>query len=156
MVERLVLDTTYLLPLFGVDVGLKGFAECFPRVLDGFEVWFNPMSLVEAKWIVLRLLRRDPSRRGVLLLRFRRGLEALKLDERFRQTVLTSAAVEEVADRLLEVGVGDYFDRLIYATAVCYDAVLLTEDEELRRTAELDGAPRLKGVVCWEELLKEL
>jgi len=156
MVERLVLDTIYLLPLFGVDVGLKGFAEHFSRVLDGFEVWFNPVSLVEAKWVVLRLLRRDPSRREVLLLRFRRGLEALMLDERFRQTVLTNAAVEEVADRLLGLGVEDYFDRMIYATAVYYDAVLLTEDEELHRAAELEGAPRLKGVVCWEELLREL
>ena len=31
--EELVLDTTYLLPVFGISVGLEGFSELFPRLL---------------------------------------------------------------------------------------------------------------------------
>ena len=134
--EELVLDTTYLLPIFGIDVRLKGFGELFPRLLASYAVLYNPVSLVEAKWIVLKLVKKEPQKRDILLGRFRRGLEALLRDDRLGQTELTSPEIEEVADLLLtRTGIADYFDRLIYATAASRGSVLLTEDEELARVA---------------------
>jgi len=56
--EELVLDTTYLLPIFGIDMRLKGFGELFPRLLASYAVLYNPVSLVEAKWIVLKLVKK--------------------------------------------------------------------------------------------------
>jgi len=47
----------------------------------------------------------------------------------------------------LEVKVRDYFDRLIYATAIHYNATLLTEDEKLLNLYK--GAYRPKRIIKW-------
>ncbi len=72
----LVLDTTYLLPIFGVGIRLKRFQTVFPKLLEEYRVLYNPVSIVEAKWIVLSLARREPNKRLKLLKRFRKGLNA--------------------------------------------------------------------------------
>ena len=153
--EELVLDTTYLLPIFGIDVRLKGFGELFPRLLASYAVLYNPVSLVEAKWIVLKLSGGDPSRKELLLKAYRLGLRALLSDRRLKQTGLTNPDVEEIADELLlKAGVKDYFDRVIFATAAQQGAILLTEDEELMKIG-LTGIPRPKEVISWEKLIAE-
>ena len=155
--EELVLDTTYLLPIFGISIKLEGFEEFFPELLAEYAVLYNPVSLVEAKWIVLKLAKREPQKRGTLLERFRRGLEALLHDERLGQTELTNPDIEEVADLLLtRAGVADYFDRLIYATAASRRSVLLTEDEELARVARRGDLPAPKKVIRWDGVVREM
>jgi len=155
--EELVLDTTYLLPIFGIGVGLEGFDELFPELLSEYAVLYNPVSLVEAKWIVLKLAKREPQKRDKLLERFRIGLEALLSDERLSQTELTNPNVEEVADLLLtRAGVADYFDRLIYATAASRESVLLTEDEELAKAAQRGDLLAPKRVIKWDDVVREI
>ena len=150
--DRLILDTTYLLPVFGVDVGLEDFREVFPKLLSRYSVAYNPISIVEAKWIILRLSRRTPSQRELLLKAYRRGLRALLSDERLEQTPLTNHGIEEIADQLLtRAGIKDYFDRMIYAAAAHLHALLLTEDEDLRACAEKD-LPKPKKTLSWKEL----
>jgi len=92
----------------------------------------------------LKLCRRDPARRGAYLEAYRRGLKALYSDERIMRTELISPVVEEIVDALLlEAGAEDYFNRLIYATAVALNATLLTEDDELAAVGrELRLKPR--------------
>jgi hypothetical protein len=112
---ELILDTTYLLPALGVGTKPEGFEGRFPKLLGIHRVRYNPISLVEAKWIVLRAARKRAAERGRLLERYRFGLRVLLADERVKQTTVTSEAVELVADRLLVDNVTkDYFDRLIY------------------------------------------
>jgi hypothetical protein len=150
--DRLLLDTTYLLPIFGVRVGLERFETMFPLLLDKYSVVYNPISIVEAKWIVLRLSRRRSQKRKLILERFREGLKVLLNDERFSQTIITNSDVEEIADRLLlEAGVRDYFDRLIYSTAAYFSAILLTEDETLKGI-NLEDLPCPSKVIKWSEL----
>lgn len=148
--DRLLLDTTYLLPVFGVGVGLRRYEELFPRLLERYFVLYNPVSVVEAKWIVLRLCRREPRRRADLLEAYRRGLRALLGDERLHQTPLTSPEIEEIADRLL-AEVRDYFDRIIYVTAAHGGAALATEDRELSSISRPE-IPSPKGIVAWSDL----
>ena len=155
MGEVVLLDTTYLLPVFGVYVRLKGYEELFSKILDKFTVMYNPASLIEAKWIVLGLARSLKSRGRALLELYRRGLTAILNDERLTPTELTNPDIEEVADRLLELGVRDYFDRMIYATSTCYNAILLTEDEELMRVFSLNNKPKPRAVLNWIALIKE-
>jgi hypothetical protein len=47
LVEPLLLDTTYLLPVFGIDVGLAKFEIKFPEILDEYDIRYNPVSLLE-------------------------------------------------------------------------------------------------------------
>jgi len=154
---ELVLDTTYLLPIFGIGVELEGFKTLFPQLLGKYEVLYNPLSVVEAKWISLRLGRDDPSMRERLLVAFTKGLKALLGDERLKQTELTNPEIEETADiLLLNAGVRDYFDRMIYATAVNRGASLLTEDEELKELARVKDVPKPREVLTWSDLRGKL
>jgi hypothetical protein len=149
----LLLDTTYLLPAFGVQMQLEGFEERFPKVLKTYSVSYNPISLVEAKWVILRLGRKRAADRGELIERYRLGLKVLLADERLKQTSLTSEAVERVADGLLvDNGTKDYFDRTIYGTACASNSLLLTEDEELHALKTTDSTPRPSDVVAWRDL----
>lgn len=139
---ELLIDTTYLLPVFGVDVGLDDFEARFGKLLRSFSVRYNPVSLVEAKWTILRLGRKDPSKKDALLGAYRTGMKVLASDDRLKETPITSEGIEVVADALLaEDGVKDYFDRVIYGTATERRCALLTEDEELLKLKRA-GRPR--------------
>ncbi len=150
--SELLLDTTYLLPIFGIDVSLKDYSK-FPRVLDIYRVLYNPVSLVEAKWISLRLMKGHPERRNKLAWAFIYGLKALLSEERISQVELTDPDVERASDSLLDAGVRDYFDRMIYATASVRGYRLLTEDDELLKL-NVDFRP--KEVLSWSSLLRQL
>ncbi len=156
--DELLLDTTYLLPIFGIGEGLKGFEDAFPRLLDSYSVAYNPISLLEAKWVALRLARRGQASEDALLAAYRTGLRALEGERRLTQTKLTNDAVEEIADGLLRrERVEDYFDRLIYGTAAVRRCLLLTEDRDLHRVAAKDRAgagPR--RLATWTGILKSL
>ncbi|RLF03549.1 MAG: hypothetical protein DRK00_08680 [Thermoprotei archaeon] len=154
--DSLLLDTTYLLPIFGIKVGLRGYEEVFPKLIEEHAALYSPLSLVEAKWVVLKLARRSPSRRDALLEAYRLGLEALLSDKRLTMTEATSSKIEEVADKLLiEVGLKDYFDRMIYATAACKGAALLTEDEDMLEIGKRWHI-RPGEVLKWDDLIKKM
>lgn len=153
---RILLDTVYLLPVFGVDVGLEGYGDLFPRLLEEFHVYYTPLSLVEAKWVILKLSKARPELSHRLLDEYRRGLEALLSDDRLGETVVTNGVIEEVADYLLEEGLRDYFDRMIYATAYYYNAMLLTEDRELKAIGERVANYRLAGLIGWADIKNTL
>ncbi len=97
-----------------------------------FEVYYSPLSLIEAKFIVLRLLKD-----GVNLLEdYRIGLSSILNEDLLKSTPLTSSEIEKVADKLLiDKGLKDYFDRMIYATSVVLQLALVTEDKELTELA---------------------
>jgi len=128
----LLLDTTYILPLLGIHIPqLKEYEEKFPDLLVKFNVLFNPLSLVEAKWVLLRLIKTsDAQHRHIILDRFRLGVKTILKSDKLYQTKLTSYETEKYADALLGV-INDYFDRMIIATAKVCNAILLTEDKGL-------------------------
>jgi len=152
---KILLDTTYLLPLFGVDVGLEDFKMLFPKLLNTYNVMYNPISLVEAKWIILGLTRKDEMLRLKMLKRYVQGLKSILLDKRLKATELTNPSIEEFADELLlNNKLNDYFDRIIYSTAKHYNATLLTEDEKL---IEISKTSNLKvKAIRWRKIAEEL
>ncbi|WP_457549613.1 PIN domain-containing protein [Archaeoglobus sp.] len=150
--NKILLDTSYLLPLFGIDVELDGLKENFPNVLKKFEVYYSPISLIEVKFIVLRLLKD-----GINLLEdYRIGIDSILAEDLLKPTPPTNSEIEEVADRLLiDKGLKDYFDRMIYATAVVFKLALVTED---RKLTELASNCTLKPpvVYSWKNLQSKL
>jgi PIN domain nuclease of toxin-antitoxin system len=152
LAEALVLDTTYLLPVFGIDIGLSRFETRFPEILEEYDARYNPVSLVEAKWISLRMGRYVERER--FLERYRSGLMAIMTDKRISQTKLTDSAIEHVADRLLtENGVKDYFDRMIYATAAAEESDLLTEDKALIELEDAERKPAPRRILSWKVIV---
>ena len=152
----ILLDTTYLLPVFGIDVGLDEYEALFPRLLEEFKVYYSPLSLVEAKWVVLRVSKAKPGISRRLLEEYRRGLEAIVSDSRLEETIVTNSVIEEAADYLLELGIRDYFDRMIYATAYYYKAMLLTEDRDLKLVSRKTPSYRPLGIMSWAEIRSAL
>lgn len=157
--ESVLADTTYLLPLFGVVLKLPRFKEVFPRLVENFTLYYNPVSLVEAKWIILKLARRKPQSSRKLLDSYIKGLVIILDSESFQPLPLTSPEIEEESDRLLKEGLRDYFDRLLYATAAVHGMTLLTEDDELHekwREDVIRDNKRPKRIVKWSELVSLL
>ncbi len=153
MVKRkILLDTTYLLPLFGIDVGLSGYEVLFPRLLEEYRVYYTPLSLVESKLIVLKLSKMKPELSDKFLIEYRKGLDTIISNDKLEDTIITNGVIEEVADHLLRMGLRDYFDRMIYATAYYYNTILLTEDNELKSINEKVADYKLPGVVTWREI----
>ncbi len=151
--DELLLDTTYLLPSFGVALRLDGFQERFPLMLENMNVHYNPISLVEAKWVILRLVREQVADHKKWLDAYKQGLGVLLSNDRLVETELTSEEIESVADGLfLQHSVKDYFDRIIYATACSTNRVLVTEDEKLHSFKERTDLPRPKNILSWKDL----
>ena len=91
-----------------------------------------------------------------MLERYIRGLKGILAEERLKATELTNPLIEEVADKLLlNVGLKDYFDRMIYSTTKYYNATLLTEDEELMKIAEAKPELTIK-VINWNKMIEKL
>jgi len=151
--DKLVLDTMYLLPLFGIKIKLKDYDKLFPLLLKNYTVLYNPVSVIEAEWIILKLCKKNPSKKIILLEAFREGLKAL-LNSNINQTILTNSTIEKIADDLLlKAEIEDYFDRVIYATATYYHAILLTEDKELLEINHKD-LPRPKKIISWNTVIR--
>jgi len=144
MDRALMLDTTYLLPLFGIDVPLQRYSEIFPKLVTQYEVWYTPLSLVEAKWIILKLVKRETRKKEIYLEKYRRGLGVILADSRLKQTELSTPQTEYEADGLLDM-VSDYFDRMIYATSKQLGSTLISEDRVLKT---------FDGVISWDELIQ--
>lgn len=153
--DELLLDTTYLLPVFGIAVELKNFDTHLKRLLSTYSTLYNPASLMEAKWITLKLTRRNPAKKEILLKAYQAGMRTLLVDERFRQTLLTNDTIESIADELAsEDGVKDYFGRLIYSTAAERNCTLLTEDSKLRQLKKRPSS-RPKKILNWDEITRQ-
>ncbi len=152
MSRILLLDTTYILPLLGIDVEIKGLKDDFTKVLEKYEVYYNPISLIETKFIALQLLKD-----GIDVLEdYKIGLSRVLLEDRLKQTPLTNPEIETIADKLLiDKNVKDYFDRMIYATAVALELSLVTEDRELIRLAN-NYSLKPPNVLSWKSLCRDL
>lgn len=154
--DDLLLDSSYLFPIFGVQLEYRNFESVFSSLPEKYLVKYNPVSLIEAKWYVLRNSKtKGRGYDGALLLSYMRGLLSLQRDPRIESTTLTNERIEELSDSLLtRFTVRDYFDRLIYSTAAHLQCILLTEDARLHELFKADNdLPKPKGIMKWKDLV---
>ena len=155
--DELLLDSTYLLPIFGLKVDLEDFPNLFPFLLDLHSVRYNPAALIEVKWVILSVSKKHPRKKEAFLQAYRTGLRALEGEKRLTQTVLTTQTIETVADDLMERwSVKDYFDRLTYATASYSQATFLTEDSQLLELSRTSQAPKPRATFTWRDITPSL
>ncbi len=155
--DDLLLDSSYLFPLFGVKLEYENFESVFPTLPQKYFVKYNPVSLIEAKWYVLRKSKKKRQGDDTLFQKYRRGLSSLQRDRRLESTPLTNEMIEELSDLLLtKFSIRDYFDRLIFSTASDLDCILLTEDgplHDLFRKAQNDLPKKPKAMMKWKDIL---
>ena len=158
MTERILFDTTYLLPILGMRVrGLREYEKCIGRILYIYDVYYHPVSLIESKWELLHLLRRIRIEEWkTVTSRYRQGLNYILKSGKLTQLRFTNIEIEEEVDYLIEKGYRDYFDLLIFSTAFIKGLTLVTEDSELRSIpSKLKRYEDIK-IMNWDELIKSL
>ncbi|MEX2684125.1 MAG: hypothetical protein Q6373_021325 [Candidatus Sigynarchaeota archaeon] len=145
MKNRCFLDTTYLLPLFGLSNDMPGFDDQFLAVLTKGSTLFlySPMSIIEIKWQVIKLEKTSPVVDKYEKL-FSRGLISLKNDSRFQVVDFIDASINDVSVELRKLGHHDYFDTIIASSALCHAKVLVTEDDPLKKTVQTFMRDRAK------------
>ena len=129
---RLLLDTTYIMPLAGIETdrfGREDFSELYS--MEDVELLVSPVSLIEVKWIIIGSTKGQPALREKLRRRYRDMLNLLLHSNVIGLTPLLDENINREEDRLLDLGINDYFDRIIFSTAVHYADALLTEDKSL-------------------------
>jgi len=126
-VNKFVLvDTTYLLPIFGIPLKLDGIERRLETLFDNYNIVINSLSLLEAKWKVLKIARKLKIADDF----FREGLIALIHRENVRIINFYLPELDELAMRLYSIH-KDYFDCSIMAAALYFADVFLTEDSTL-------------------------
>ncbi|MEM2997293.1 MAG: PIN domain-containing protein [Candidatus Bathyarchaeia archaeon] len=131
---RVLLDTSFILPTLGIDIGdefLRGLER-----LDGLkaEVYYSIFNILESLWVAIRL-----AKRGVLHVeRFGEGLRSIIEGVRYLR-VVEGAEVFRGALRLYFLGHRDIIDNILYATSVDLGIKMLTLDEELKEFIKEKG-----------------
>ena len=120
---RILLDTTYLLPIVGVDVeGVRETLEALEKLyrLGRVEIYYTPFNMLE---LVGKLSRINYDKRRVEL-----GLKSIR--EAFRVTQPTSAGYLRALE-LRRKGFKDTIDLLLYTTSRTRMLRFLTRDAKL-------------------------
>lgn len=129
---KIVLDTSFILPLFNVETNVFGKNDLSVLAKIGAIRLVPSPLLIEAKWVLYSLVRRKVLKDFDTAVRdFNDGLRFLLYRDVFRIVGL-DADVDLLESKFFKVfGLRDYFDRVVLAVAKAYDAVLLTEDKSL-------------------------
>lgn len=124
---RVLIDTTFLLPTLGIDVGkqtnraLKKLAE-----IDA-EIYYSRFSILESLWIAAR----NVGNSAFDIDRFSHGLRSVMESGRYEK-LDESSEVFGRAVRLYQLGHVDMIDNILYASSVQFGLRFLTVDSKLR------------------------
>jgi len=131
---KVLLDTTFLLPTLGVDVGEE--VKTALKVLNErrAEIYFSRFSILESLWVSAKLLREgrfEPER-------FYEGLKSIIRGGRYRE-VKESLEIFIQALEIYTLGHRDMIDNILYSTSKILNIRLLTTDEELKEFIKSKG-----------------
>ncbi|MHA1520906.1 MAG: PIN domain-containing protein [Promethearchaeota archaeon] len=156
--KKILLDTTFVLPLFGIDVQLPNLPllrSIWKEEIPGFMFYLSSISLIEVMYKLNRefRLKRDPK----ILSRY----------DLILPTILNSNHVELIHSqtnpfvtskflKIRNLGHTDLMDCWILGSAVTINSIFLTEDTTLYKVIE--SHPLLKNTTFWnwKRLCKEL
>ena len=125
---KILLDTTYLLPLIGISLDRLP-SDIIIRLIErGDDILICEISIFEmlakgAKYVSLGQLSQS---------RVLRGIKALLYEERVSRIPVYDPQIISVSLRLREM-IQDYIDCLILSSALVNADILLTEDKELNQ-----------------------
>ena len=119
---KILIDTSFILPPLGIDVGES--VLNIIKEFDKHEIYFTELSLVEAMWVIRRLLKEGTKVDFKIV---KTGLKSVIKTYRLLRIPI-SAYINAVNDRRHN----DLIDMIIYYTAKAYNLKLLTVDKKLK------------------------
>lgn len=157
-IKPLIIDTTYILPLFGVKIiELDNFKkiskELFSNGLKGYNIYLPSICLMEALFKLTGEYRK--SNDVAILNRYSIALPSIKSSNSIHIfNPLINHEVGKIAIKIRHAGHTDLMDCLIAASAVALRGIFLTEDNELSKILKL--IPETKEIVIWswKDLIK--
>ncbi|MHA1847288.1 MAG: hypothetical protein ACTSXU_06560 [Promethearchaeota archaeon] len=137
MVTRCFLDTTYLMPFFGLDVSIDKLYEQLSQVIRNanYHFLYSPVSIIEIKWQVIKL-GRSGCDIDELELRFSQAITSLKSNSQWELVDFVDASINDLSFELRKLGHDDYFDTIIASTALWKADLLVTEDGPLKKVIQ--------------------
>lgn len=157
------IDTTYLMPLFGLDPLITDLQTQILDTLRSGQTIFNysPVSIIEIKWQVVKLIKEGHD--GELLeKKFSQALISLKEDDRYNLIGFLEARINDLSFELRKLGHTDYFDTVIASSALWESQKFLTEDEPLKLVIQEyfnrnSNTPlKIVEILTWEEFIKSM
>jgi len=124
---RILLDTSFILPSLGIDVGgdvLKGLKRLGEVKA---EIFYSPFSILESLWVAARLSASSTFDGESFSL----GLRSVIEGGRYRKVEEDSKTFND-ALRLYTLGHRDIVDNILYASSLRLSLKLLTLDNELK------------------------
>ena len=146
MVEKILLDSTYLLPIVGIAVkDVEEILKVLERLYraDAIELYYTHFNILE---IMGKL-----SRTWYEVETVKMGLRSIM--ENFRQASPTYQSYVK-ALQLKSIGFRDLIDLLLYTTSVDNGLQLLTRDRKLWEFVKKTGEGESKAIILEEEFLK--
>ena len=123
---KILLDSTYLLPFIGIDVGIPD-DELDSLLTSENQIYVNEISLFEILGKGLRELIKNK----LLYSRLQVGLVSLKEDDRFSFFTITESLIQsDLIARIYLAGLHDVPDCIILSSAIQFD-LFLTEAEDI-------------------------
>ena len=140
--ERLLLDTSFLLPIMGfktLDTVMRAFEK-----LSLYTLYYSDISLLEASWKIVKAVKMSEEE----VSRIVEGVRAIR-------TTMNNIQIDEEsfkqAIKMYKLGHRDMVDNLLYSSAVLERLKLLTVDMELLNFIEEHGLPR-ENIITPDEL----
>ena len=157
-IKPLVIDTTYILPLFGIKiVDLTNYKKIFKKLwsngLKGYSLYLPSTCLTEAMFKLIREYRKSKDvnilNRYVIALPSILSSKSIQLFD-----PLLNPEASRIAITIRHAGHTDLMDCLIAASAASLKGIFLTEDNELNKV--LKGIPENKdfSIWAWKDLIK--
>ncbi|MGQ4834202.1 MAG: type II toxin-antitoxin system VapC family toxin [Candidatus Asgardarchaeia archaeon] len=150
-----VLDTTYILPLFNVETkkfGKKSLLELL--TFQNVDLIIPTQLIIEAKWVIIGLIKqRKITDKEKALRDFSDGLLQIKYGNKFLLTDIIDVHIDQAESKLfLSENIRNYFDRVLLASAIELGDILLTEDLELLNLRDLNKRYNDLLILNWNEL----
>ncbi|MEM1610817.1 MAG: PIN domain-containing protein [Sulfolobales archaeon] len=128
---RILLDTTYLLPLIGISINNIPDDLLLKLIDKGYNLYISSISLFE----LIAKGARYSSKGLIPAERILRGVNAIVHNDKILKVDYTASEIIVTAIRLREV-VEDFIDCIILSTALNCCDMLLTEDRDIHNTME--------------------
>lgn len=135
---RIFIDTTYLIPLFGIETSISLLKEDLIKYFSNndFTFYYQVVSIIEIKWIILKKSRNDEDLRDELEDAFSDALRFLENTENIIAYPFDSDVINDISYELERFDQPNYFDNLILASAILSSDLLLSEDDKFKQLIE--------------------
>jgi len=157
-INPLILDTTYILPLFGIKIiELSNFKkiseELFKNGIEGYHIYLPSICLLEVMFKLTGEYRK--SKDVNILNRYSIALPSIlssKSIEIFNP--LLNPEVNRISINIRHAGHTDVMDCLIAASATALKGIFLSEDSELYKIMKVIPETKDVPIWSWKDLIK--